>query len=164
MESWGGGKSRSFLLEEEHSKEGHEDHHAVGEQVGVSTVINGSEGSGMSKINAHLPALSLLFVLVVSGGLLLPGSLSDTIVLHLVVFFVVVEDSLLLVLHHHADLEHTLLETLDGDFGHIVTIDELKLHDLLGHSIIELPIIVLGGSLRSVFSSGNSGESGSVSS
>merc|ERR1712157_350319 len=96
----------SFLLEEEHSKEGHEDHHAVGEQRAGGFSVDSSESGGVSKVNAHFVTLSLLLVGVISGGQLLHGVLGDTVILHLVVVLVHVGNSLLVVLHHHADLEH----------------------------------------------------------
>merc|ERR1719197_1881292 len=100
----------------------------------------------MGQVSAHLVALSLSLVGLVLGRLLLHRVLGDTVLLEHVIVLVDILELLLLVLHHHADLEHALGEVLDWNLLHSLTVDELKLKDLLGNSVIKLIIVgILGG-------------------
>jgi len=132
------------LFEEEHSKEGHEDHHAVGENAGSGlSIIDSCKCGGVSNIDTHLVTLSLLLVGFILSRSLGSRGLSNTIFLELVVFLVDILELLLVVLHHHTDLEHTFFKILDWDLLHGFTIEELKLKDLLGSSWFKFVVIFI---------------------
>lgn len=132
------------MFKEEDSKEGHEDHHAVGENAGSGlSIIDGCKCGSVSNIDTHLVSLSLLLVSFILSGLLGHRGLTNTITLELIVFLVDILELLLLILHHHTDLEHTFFKVLDWDLLHGFTIEELKLKDLLGLSWLEFIVIFI---------------------
>jgi len=138
------------LFEEEHSKEGHEDHHAVRKQGGGSLTINGSESGSVTEVNASFITFSLLLVGIVFGGDLLKGVFFNTILLELLVTFVKISDSLVLVFLHHTDLEHTFGQVLDLDSLTGITVDEFEFEDLIGGSILKFGVRLIDSSDRSV--------------